>query len=272
MQSLPSPETLLSFTLASFLIELTPGPNMTYLALVSASDGRRAGFATVAGVALGLAIIGAVAGIGVAEIVQASAPIYEALRWSGVAFLFYLAWEGWTAGTDVVAAGGGITADISSAAWSPIFSTRRRPCSTSRCSRHSSRVAGPPLPRPFRLTAIYVAAATIVHAAIVLLAGSLQPFLVNLPANALPAGSCRCFSRRSPHGSPGRRHARLGPGVGSARQSVDFGLVLCVSQEKLSTFGQIGGADHIVRFFQISVFIVLFLLALPPLPAVTLHR
>jgi hypothetical protein len=40
------PSTLASFLLTSFLIEMTPGPNMTYLALVSASDGRRAGFAT----------------------------------------------------------------------------------------------------------------------------------------------------------------------------------------------------------------------------------
>ena len=56
--------TFLSFALACLLIELTPGPNMTYLALVSASDGRRAGFATVAGIALGLAVIGGIAAFG----------------------------------------------------------------------------------------------------------------------------------------------------------------------------------------------------------------
>ena len=44
---------------------------MTYLALVSASDGRRAGFATVLGVAIGLAVVGAIAAIGVAEFVKA---------------------------------------------------------------------------------------------------------------------------------------------------------------------------------------------------------
>ncbi|RVD68342.1 LysE family translocator, partial [Mesorhizobium sp. M4A.F.Ca.ET.029.04.2.1] len=57
----PSTATVLSFSLACLLIELTPGPNMTYLALISASEGRRAGFATVAGIALGLATVGAVA-------------------------------------------------------------------------------------------------------------------------------------------------------------------------------------------------------------------
>ena len=76
---------------------------MTYLALVAARDGRRAGFATVAGVALGLAIIGIVAAFGVAELVQSSPLLYEGLRWAGVLFLLYLAWEGWTAGTDVAA-------------------------------------------------------------------------------------------------------------------------------------------------------------------------
>ena len=179
LQSLPSAETLLSFALAALLIELTPGPNMTYLALVSASEGRRAGFATVAGVALGLAIIGAVAAIGVAEIVQASALLYETLRWAGVLFLFYLAWEGWTAGTDVVAAGsanrgryfarGLITnllnpkAAVFYVAVLPTFIESGRP----------------PLLQAISLTAIYVAVATVVHAGIVVLAGSLEPVLSN---------------------------------------------------------------------------------------------
>ncbi|MGB3446761.1 MAG: hypothetical protein WBA48_08710 [Xanthobacteraceae bacterium] len=41
--------TLASFLATSLVIEMTPGPNMTYLALVSATDGRRAGFMTVGG-------------------------------------------------------------------------------------------------------------------------------------------------------------------------------------------------------------------------------
>jgi len=96
--------TLLSFMLASFLIELTPGPNMTYLALVAASDGRKAGFATVTGVALGLTVIGLLAAFGVAELVQASRLAYDVLRWGGVLFLFYLAWDGWRQSAEPVAA------------------------------------------------------------------------------------------------------------------------------------------------------------------------
>ena len=52
------PATLLAFFLTSLAIELTPGPNMAYLALVGVSRGRRDGFMAVAGVALGLALLG----------------------------------------------------------------------------------------------------------------------------------------------------------------------------------------------------------------------
>src|SRR5690606_35053507 len=65
-------------------------------------EGQRAGFAAVAGVGLGLAIVGVVAALGVAEIIQASTLAYEGLRWAGVLFLLYLAWEGWRGGGEVV--------------------------------------------------------------------------------------------------------------------------------------------------------------------------
>jgi threonine/homoserine/homoserine lactone efflux protein len=169
--------TLLSFALAALLIELTPGPNMTYLALVSANDGRRAGFATVAGVALGLAIIGGIAAFGVAELIQTSTLLYEGLRWAGVLFLLYLAWEGWTAGTDVVSASGmpggryftrGLATNLLNPkaavfyiAVLPTFIEADRPA----------------LAQTALLTAVYVAVATAIHAIIVILAGTLEPSL-----------------------------------------------------------------------------------------------
>ena len=54
------PQTLAGFVLTAFLIELTPGPNMAYLALIAATEGRRPGYAAVAGVALGLTVLGLV--------------------------------------------------------------------------------------------------------------------------------------------------------------------------------------------------------------------
>lgn len=176
--ALPVPiGTLLSFVLASFFIEMTPGPNMTYLALVSAGEGRRRGFATVAGIALGLAIIGAIAALGVTELIQSSHLLYEGLRWAGVLFLLYLAWEGWTGGGGAVADDGdadrryftrGLVTNLLNpkaavfyVAVLPTFVDAGRPI----------------LIQTMVLTFAYVAVATIVHALIVLLASRLEPLL-----------------------------------------------------------------------------------------------
>lgn len=171
------PPATIPFLIAALLIELTPGPNMTYLALVSASDGRRAGFATVAGITLGLATIGLIAALGVTELIQRSAALYELLRWAGVLFLLYLAWEGWVSGTDVVtqpSAGTGryfvrglITNLLNPKAG--LFYVSVLPT-----------FIDPNLPpgrQALSLTTLYVAVATSVHLLIVMLASMLEPFL-----------------------------------------------------------------------------------------------
>lgn len=173
----PANSLLASFLLTSILIELTPGPNMTYLALVSARDGRRAGFATVAGIAVGLAIVGLVAGLGLTAIIQSSPLAYETLRWAGVLFLLYLAWEGWSAGTDVVAAsqvgsGGFFARGLMTNLLNPkaaVFYVSVLPTFIDP-AQDANRQA-------ILLTAIYVGVATAIHALIVVLAGSLEPFL-----------------------------------------------------------------------------------------------
>jgi len=85
-----------SFLLVALLVELTPGPNMGWLALLSASEGRRAGFAATAGIGLGLAIIAAASALGLAQLAQASPVIFNLLRYAGAAFLLWLAWEAWS--------------------------------------------------------------------------------------------------------------------------------------------------------------------------------
>lgn len=90
-----APEVWLPFLAAVSLVELTPGPNMAYLAALSAERGRAAGFAAVAGVTLGLAVYMVAAIFGVTEIFLVSRPAYEALRWAGVAYLLWLAFDGW---------------------------------------------------------------------------------------------------------------------------------------------------------------------------------
>ena len=83
------------FLLSSILIELTPGPNMVYLAIVGASQGRRVGYAATAGVALGLAIVGLLAAAGLTTVINNSPALYQILRWAGVVYLLCLAYGAW---------------------------------------------------------------------------------------------------------------------------------------------------------------------------------
>jgi threonine/homoserine/homoserine lactone efflux protein len=100
----PAPGQLLPFLLAVALIELTPGPNMGYLALVASRFGRTAGMITVAGVttALALYLLASLAGLS-----QAAARwpwIFQGLRWAGVFYLIWLAFDTWRAATASVSA------------------------------------------------------------------------------------------------------------------------------------------------------------------------
>lgn len=173
------------FLIMAFLVELTPGPNMTCLALVSAADGRKAGIATVAGIALGLAIVGLVAALGVAELIHASMVLYEVLRWAGVVFMLYLAWEGWTSGTDVVSSAAvdrgryfsrGLVTNLlnpkAGVFYVSVLPTFIDP-------------AVEPVRQALMFTALYVIVATLIHLLIVALAGTLEPAL-NDPGKEKP--------------------------------------------------------------------------------------
>lgn len=89
------PAILAPFLLAAILSEITPGPNMGWLALVALSRGRAAGLAAVAGVTLGLAAWMTAAALGVSEVVMRWPVLYQSIRWAGIGFLLWLAWEAW---------------------------------------------------------------------------------------------------------------------------------------------------------------------------------
>jgi threonine/homoserine/homoserine lactone efflux protein len=94
----------LPFLLTALLIELTPGPNMAWLALTSASHGKRSGFAAVAGIALGLALLATASAVGLAELAARSSFLFGLLRYAGAAYLLSLAWTAW-AGEDELSTG-----------------------------------------------------------------------------------------------------------------------------------------------------------------------
>ncbi|MFL0672730.1 MAG: LysE family translocator [Erythrobacter sp.] len=86
---------IIGFALAVLLIELTPGPNMAWLAGLGATQGKRVGHAAVAGVALGLLVNGVLAALGLAALLQAAPWLWHVLQWSGAAMMVFLAIETW---------------------------------------------------------------------------------------------------------------------------------------------------------------------------------
>lgn len=76
-----------------FLIELTPGPNMGWLAMLSAQHGSRVGSTAVIGIALGLTVQVIAAATGLAALIAGYPALYETLRWGGVLFMIWLAWQ-----------------------------------------------------------------------------------------------------------------------------------------------------------------------------------
>jgi len=103
---------IFGFALAVLLIELTPGPNMAWLAGLAATEGRRRGMAAVAGVALGLTANGVLAALGLAALLQAAPYLWIWLRLAGAAMMVWLAVDAWRG-----AGKAATTAEAETSAW-----------------------------------------------------------------------------------------------------------------------------------------------------------
>lgn len=88
-------DSLTSFLVTALVLELTPGPNMAWLALLTATSGRRAGLAAVLGITLGLTVQALLAAMGVAVLLSTRPALFQALHLAGVAYLLYLGVESW---------------------------------------------------------------------------------------------------------------------------------------------------------------------------------
>ena len=173
-----SHQSIFEFLIASLFIELTPGPNMAYLAAVGLRQGRRAGYFAVVGIGLGHVVVGVITSIGLSQLIIQVPSLYTALRWSGVVYLCYLAWEAWQnaddQGGDVAQSGrdymvkGFVTNILNPKLY--IFYISVLPTFVDLKSNIATQIA--------TLTMIYVFTATAVHFSIVAAAGVLQPFFV----------------------------------------------------------------------------------------------
>ena len=173
-------ETLGAFVLTCLVIELTPGPNMAYLAVLSAGNGRRAGFAATLGIALGLLTVGVGAALGLAALISTSRLLYEALRWGGVAYLLWLAWDGWRDATETSPArtdGNGIESTVFTRGLVTNLLNPKAAVFYVAILPTFVDAMQPVLGQTVLLSILYVFVATTIHATIVSLAGTARPFL-----------------------------------------------------------------------------------------------
>lgn len=90
------PQTLLLFSLASFALTASPGPDMLLIAARSVAQGRMAGFVTYLGVAAGSFCHAIALAVGLSQLFLAVPYAYDAVRFAGAAYLLYLAWQAFT--------------------------------------------------------------------------------------------------------------------------------------------------------------------------------
>lgn len=79
------------FLFAVAIIELTPGPNMGWLAALTLKEGRKAGLGAVGGIASGLSLQLLAAVTGLTALIASAPAVLTTLHWAGVAFMLYLA-------------------------------------------------------------------------------------------------------------------------------------------------------------------------------------
>lgn len=85
--------TLALFSGACLALTATPGPDMLLIASRSVSQGRGAGFASLAGIQLGTYCHALAAALGLAQLFVAVPAAYNAVRFAGAIYLLYLAWK-----------------------------------------------------------------------------------------------------------------------------------------------------------------------------------
>jgi len=83
----------LSFLLTSLIVVVSPGTGVLYTLAIALSRGSRASVAAAFGCTLGILPHMLAAMVGLAAVLHASALAFSALKWCGVVYLLYMAWQ-----------------------------------------------------------------------------------------------------------------------------------------------------------------------------------
>lgn len=83
----------LQFLLTALVVVIAPGTGVIYTLAIGLGQGRRAALAAAAGCTLGIAPHLAAAMVGLAAVLHSSALLFQVVKFAGVAYLLWLAWQ-----------------------------------------------------------------------------------------------------------------------------------------------------------------------------------
>jgi threonine/homoserine/homoserine lactone efflux protein len=93
MHFVPDAATIAQFAIATLIIAITPGPDMTLFVGRAISQGRAAGLACMAGAMTGILIHTLLVSLGLSALIVASPKAFLALKIVGAAYLIWLAFQ-----------------------------------------------------------------------------------------------------------------------------------------------------------------------------------
>jgi threonine/homoserine/homoserine lactone efflux protein len=81
------------FLITALVVVLIPGTGVVYTVATGLTAGRRESIAAAFGCTLGIVPAIAASVVGLSAILHTSALLFQALKYAGVAYLLYLAWQ-----------------------------------------------------------------------------------------------------------------------------------------------------------------------------------
>ncbi|WP_312797901.1 LysE family translocator [Tianweitania sp.] len=93
MSFLPDLSTFIQFAIATFVISITPGPDMTLFVGRAVAEGRAAGFACMVGAMCGIVVHTSLVALGLSALIVASPQAFLALKVAGAGYLVFLAFQ-----------------------------------------------------------------------------------------------------------------------------------------------------------------------------------
>jgi threonine/homoserine/homoserine lactone efflux protein len=93
MDFVPQASIILQFAIATFIIAITPGPDMTLFVGRALAQGRAAGFACMAGAMTGILVHTSLVALGLSALIVASPEAFLVLKVGGAGYLVWLAYQ-----------------------------------------------------------------------------------------------------------------------------------------------------------------------------------